>query len=58
MTFKTPPVNQLHKTIQPRARRIFSDGFKINELPHAIEIGYIHIGTIAGKLKGVMPVQP
>ena len=24
-------------------------------LPQAIAIGYIHIGTIAGKLKGVMP---
>ena len=23
--------------------------------PQAIAIGYIHIGTIAGKLKGVMP---
>ena len=24
-------------------------------LPHAIAIGNIHIGTIAGKLNGVMP---
>ena len=29
--------------------------FKMKEFPHAIEIGYIHIGTIAGKLKGVIP---
>src|SRR5210317_1848420 len=33
----------------------FSDGFKMNVFPHAIAIGNIHIGTIAGKLKGVMP---
>ena len=33
----------------------FSEGFKINELPHAIDKGYIHIGTIAGKLNGVIP---
>ena len=35
----------------------FSEGFKINELPQAIDIGYIHIGTIAGKLNGVIPAQ-
>ena len=35
----------------------FSDGFRINEFPHAIAIGNIHIGTIAGKLKGVMPAH-
>src|ERR1041384_8689889 len=30
-------------------------GLSTNALPHAIAIGYIHIGTIAGKLNGVMP---
>src|SRR6476661_2544372 len=30
-------------------------GLRMNVLPHAIAIGYIHIGTIAGKLNGVMP---
>ena len=35
----------------------FSDGFKTNVLPHAMAIGNIHIGTIAGKLKGVIPAQ-
>ena len=35
----------------------FSDGFNINVFPQAIEIGYIHMGTIAGKLNGVMPAQ-
>ena len=29
----------------------------MKELPHAIDIGNIHIGTIAGKLKGVIPAQ-
>ena len=32
-----------------------SRGLSTNVLPHAIAIGYIHIGTIAGKLNGVMP---
>ena len=35
----------------------FSDGFKTKVFPQAIAIGNIHIGTIAGKLKGVMPAQ-
>ena len=35
----------------------FSDGFKTKVFPHAIAIGNIHMGTIAGKLKGVMPAQ-
>ncbi len=33
----------------------FSEGFNTKVLPQAIAIGYIHIGTIAGKLNGVMP---
>ena len=35
----------------------FSEGLRTNVLPLAIAKGYIHIGTIAGKLKGVMPAQ-
>ena len=34
-----------------------SEGFKIKVFPHAIAMGNIHKGIIAGKLKGVMPVQ-
>ena len=34
-----------------------SDGFSTNVLPVASAIGNIHIGTIAGKLNGVMPAQ-
>src|SRR5687767_14376450 len=33
----------------------FSDGFRMNVLPHAIALPNIHIGTITGKLNGVMP---
>ena len=33
----------------------FSEGFKIKVFPQAIAIGNIHIGTIAGKLNGVIP---
>ena len=32
-----------------------SDGFRMKVLPQAIATGYIHIGTMAGKLNGVMP---
>src|SRR3970282_2332834 len=33
----------------------FSDGLRTNVLPQAMARGYIHIGTMAGKLNGVMP---
>ena len=33
----------------------FSEGLSTNVLPQAIAIGNIHIGTMAGKLNGVMP---
>jgi hypothetical protein len=32
-------------------------GLSTNVLPHAIAMGYIHIGTMTGKLNGVMPTQ-
>src|ERR1700749_2802327 len=32
-----------------------SDGFRMKVLPQAMATGNIHIGTMAGKLKGVMP---
>ena len=32
-----------------------SDGFRMKVFPHAMATGNIHIGTMAGKLKGVMP---
>ncbi len=33
----------------------FSDGLSTNALPQAMASGNIHIGTMAGKLNGVMP---
>src|ERR687892_791908 len=33
----------------------FSEGLRTKELPHAIATGYIHMGTMAGKLNGVIP---
>ena len=35
----------------------FSEGFNTKVFPQAIAIGNIHIGTIAGKLKGVIPAH-
>ena len=35
----------------------FSDGLSTNVLPHAMATGYIHMGTIDGKLNGVMPAH-
>ena len=32
-----------------------SEGFKMKLFPQAIAAGYIHMGTMAGKLNGVMP---
>jgi len=34
-----------------------SDNFRTKVLPQEIATGYIHIGTIAGKLKGTIPAQ-
>jgi hypothetical protein len=36
---------------------VFSDGLSTNAFPQAMAIGNIHIGTIPGKLNGVMPTQ-
>ena len=33
----------------------FSDGLSTNVFPHAIAGAHIHMGTIAGKLNGVIP---
>ena len=32
-----------------------SDGLSTKVFPQAMAMGYIHIGTIAGKLNGVIP---
>ena len=33
----------------------FSDGFSTKQLPHASAGAHIHMGTMAGKLNGVIP---
>src|SRR5919201_3310652 len=35
----------------------FSDGLRTNVLPHASAGAHIHMGTIAGKLNGVIPAH-
>ncbi len=34
-----------------------SEGLSTNVLPQAMAMGNIHMGTIAGKLKGVIPAH-
>ena len=33
----------------------FSDGLRMKAFPHAMAFANIHMGTMAGKLNGVMP---
>ena len=57
-TLKTPsgrPASCSSSAIQSEADGSFSDGLSTKQLPHAIAGAHIHMGTIAGKLNGVMP---
>src|SRR5215813_10977402 len=57
-TLNTPsgrPASAHSRASSNEADGSFSDGFSTNVLPQAIAIGNIHIGTMAGKLNGVMP---
>ena len=59
-TLKTPSGTPASLSISARctlADGSFSDGLSTNVLPHARATGNIHIGTIAGKLNGVIPAQ-
>ena len=59
-TLSTPagrPASTASSAIRTAADGSRSDGLRTNVLPHAIATGNIHIGTIAGKLKGVMPTH-
>src|SRR5687768_6064751 len=59
-TLKTPsgrPASLNSSAIMTAGEGSFSEGFRMNVLPHAIAMGAIHIGTITGKLKGVIPAQ-
>ncbi len=57
-TLKTPsgkPASANNSADSIDADGSFSDGFNTKVLPQAMAIGYIHMGTIAGKLNGVIP---
>src|SRR3954451_16202727 len=59
-TLKTPsgtPASLSSSAVYIDAEGSFSDGFRTKVLPQASAGAHIHIGTIAGKLKGVMPPQ-
>ena len=59
-TFKTPsgsPASDASSAKRNAQDGSFSEGFRMNVLPQAMAIGYIHIGTMAGKLNGVIPAQ-
>jgi hypothetical protein len=51
------PASWASSTMRTAADGFFSEGLSTNVLPHATAIGNIHIGTIAGKLKGVIPAH-
>ncbi len=58
ITLNTPsgtPASRSSSAISIDADGSFSDGLSRNVLPHAIALANIHIGTIAGKLNGVIP---
>ena len=57
-TLKTPsgtPASASSSARRIEADGSFSEGFRMNVFPHAIAVANIHIGTMAGKLKGVIP---
>ncbi len=57
-TLKTPsgrPASASSWALKLAAEGSFSEGFRMKALPQAMASGYIHIGTMAGKLNGVMP---
>ena len=61
-TLKTPsgsPASAHSRAIQRAAEGSFSLGLRTTVLPRAIASGKNHIGTMAGKLKGLMmPTTP
>ena len=57
-TLNTPsgrPASFSSSAVRTEADGSFSDGLRTNVFPQAIAGAHIHMGTIAGKLKGVMP---
>src|SRR6266436_1682085 len=59
-TLKTPggrPASVKSSAMRKPGEGSRSDGFSTKVLPQASATGNIHIGTIAGKLNGVIPAQ-
>ncbi len=57
-TLKTPsgsPASASSSAASCEVEGSFSEGLSTKVFPQAMAIGYIHMGTIAGKLKGVIP---
>src|SRR5438067_8970193 len=57
-TLKTPsgsPASFSSSAVKTDAEGSFSDGFSTKVLPQASAGAHIHMGTIAGKLNGVIP---
>jgi len=57
-TLKTPsgrPASFSSSAVSIEAEGSFSDGFSTKVFPQAIAGAHIHMGTIAGKLNGVIP---
>src|SRR5918995_4740783 len=57
-TLNTPsgtPASLRSSASQIDAEGSFSDGLRTNVFPHASAGAHIHMGTIAGKLNGVIP---
>ena len=57
MTPSGSPASRSNSTNLTAVNGTFSLGFKTKVFPQAIAIGNIHIGTIAGKLNGLIPAQ-
>src|SRR3990170_6378813 len=59
-TLNTPsgtPASLSSSAVNTDADGSFSEGLSTNVFPQAIAGAHIHMGTIAGKLKGVIPAQ-
>ena len=57
-TVNTPsgtPAFCISSAINKLAEGSFSDGLRMKVLPQAMALAIIHMGTMAGKLNGVMP---
>ena len=57
-TLKMPsgrPASAYSSATRSEADGSRSDGFRMKALPQAIAIGCIHMGTMIGKLNGVIP---